>query len=632
MSNYRNKIVRWLTTPYSKGLVAVLFFLVIVPSLLNAQTFYSTRTDYLKIKTDKQVLINEFVSSAIDTTVLFAADMPFRNAMGGMGFSSPLLKFNASKRNIGFTYFQLPLHDSRISLQDVLYYKTLGPFADVSGAAGAGNLQQFKFLFTQTFFKKVNFTLRLNRNTFIGQYTRQNSLLNNVYLSSNYESTNKKFGYYFVALQNTNLNSESGGIVDGTLNSTTAFLRKSLLNVNLSSASRENRQVLLQAKPYFLLNAGRSNPKALHYLQMSAGADMQSIKYLDAKSASDGFYNTFNYDTLRTRDSSNVKQFTNDISYVLKGKNNGFGFSLGYKNEQIRTWQKNTSYFDNGIVHAEAMLNKVLKQSDSNSTNNSTLHLQASTDQVLHGYNAGDLASRLQLCFLQSKKWNTQLTAAFGFENRKPDQNFLIWRSNHFEWRNHFQQQQIFDAGLGFKLNKIIAFDVLYQSINHLLYFDSTAAPAQLQEKTNNLAASLSFSKVFLKHIGIYVSHTYQQTSAAEVLKVPAQTSVVKLYYHADVKNKPLQINIGAQLRFYQSYNVYAYMPATQVFYLQNARNSGNFPYLDVYLSGRIRPVTFFVKLENILAGYAGYDYFLVAGYYQPELAFRMGITWQFWD
>ena len=139
-------------------------------------------------------------------------------------------------------------------------------------------------------------------------------------------------------------------------------------------------------------------------------------------------------------------------------------------------------------------------------------------------------------------------------------------------------------------------------------------------------------SKVFLKHLGIYVSHTYQQTSAAEALKVPAQISVAKLYYQGNLSNNALQLNIGTQLRFYQSFNVYAYMPSTQVFYVQNSRNSGNFPYVDVYLSGRMRPVTFFVKLENILAGYAGYDYFLVAGYYQPELAFRMGITWQFWD
>jgi hypothetical protein len=552
--------------------------------------------------------------------------------MGGMGLSSPLVKFSASKRNIGFTYFQLPLSDSRFGLQDVLYYRTVGPFADLRGAAGAGNLQQFKFLFTQTFFKKANVTLRLNRNTFIGQYTRQNSLLNNVYLSSNFESNNKKFGYYFVVLQNTNLNSESGGIANGILNSTTAFLRKSLLNVNLSSASRENRQVLVNAKPYFLLNANKKDAMAQHYIQLNATADLQSIKYSDANSANDGFYSAFNYDSTLTRDSSNIKQFTNDVSYVLKGNNNAYGFSLGYKNEQIRTWQKNTRHYDNGIVHAAFSLNKKLGQKDSTSAPNSTMALLGSAEQVLHGYNAGDVASRLQISLAQSKKWQTEFTAAFGFENRKPDQNFLQWKSNHFEWLNYFQQQQILDAGVGFKLNKILSFDVLYQSINHLLYFDSTAAPAQLQGKANNLAASLTLSKVFMKHLGVYVSHTYQQTSAAEVLKVPAQISVAKLYYQGNLSNNALQLHIGTQLRFYQSFNVYAYMPSTQVFYVQSSRNSGNFPYVDVYLSGRIRPVTFFVKLENILAGYAGYDYFLVAGYYQPELAFRMGITWQFWD
>jgi hypothetical protein len=73
-------------------------------------------------------------------------------------------------------------------------------------------------------------------------------------------------------------------------------------------------------------------------------------------------------------------------------------------------------------------------------------------------------------------------------------------------------------------------------------------------------------------------------------------------------------------------------MPATQVFYLQSAVRTSTFPYVDLYLSGRIRPVSFFVKAENLLANILGNNYFLQPGYFQPNTAIRLGISWMFFD
>jgi hypothetical protein len=73
-------------------------------------------------------------------------------------------------------------------------------------------------------------------------------------------------------------------------------------------------------------------------------------------------------------------------------------------------------------------------------------------------------------------------------------------------------------------------------------------------------------------------------------------------------------------------------MPASQVFYLQDRYTTGEYPFLDVYLNARIRPVNIFVKIENVLYGYAGKSYSFVPGYYQPDRAFRFGISWMFFD
>ena len=73
-------------------------------------------------------------------------------------------------------------------------------------------------------------------------------------------------------------------------------------------------------------------------------------------------------------------------------------------------------------------------------------------------------------------------------------------------------------------------------------------------------------------------------------------------------------------------------MPSTQVFYIQDRVKTGQYLYTDFYINERIKPVQFFLKIENILQGLVGKNYSLVPGYYQPDRAFRFGLTWMFFD
>jgi hypothetical protein len=89
---------------------------------------------------------------------------------------------------------------------------------------------------------------------------------------------------------------------------------------------------------------------------------------------------------------------------------------------------------------------------------------------------------------------------------------------------------------------------------------------------------------------------------------------------------------MGAQLQLYEAFYSYGYMPSTQAYYLQEGFSTETYPFVDVYLNVRIRPVSVFLKIENLLQGYAGYNYAFLPGYYQPDRAFRFGINWLFFD
>ena len=104
------------------------------------------------------------------------------------------------------------------------------------------------------------------------------------------------------------------------------------------------------------------------------------------------------------------------------------------------------------------------------------------------------------------------------------------------------------------------------------------------------------------------------------------------IYYTGNLFKNNLQLQVGVQGEYYNAFKAYGYMPATNQFYSQNRYMVGEYPFVDVFLNARIRPVQFFVKVENVLYGLMGTNYDFVQGYMQPDRAFRFGLTWMFFD
>jgi hypothetical protein len=252
--------------------------------------------------------------------------------------------------------------------------------------------------------------------------------------------------------------------------------------------------------------------------------------------------------------------------------------------------------------------------------------------QVISGYNAGDVLYKGDLNFLPNRSKRTQFYATVSFENRRPDEIYMQWSANNFYWQTNFRQQQKFELLAGAQVGKWLSVSMVQQNIHNYLYFDSLALPEQHIGMVLNTSLSVSLSHVFFHHLGTRIEQRVQMTNKTDIQRFPSQYTKLNLYYTGSLFHNALQLNIGTQVQLYQGFTPYAYMPSTQIYYLQNKANPGAYPYTDVYLSGRIRPVTFFIKMENVLRELGGINYYLVAGNYQPERAFRMGLTWLFFD
>jgi len=597
------------------------------------QVFYSVNPDYLKSKTEQNNLLSTYKLNYPDTSIIEQANYFPRNYMGNMGLASPDHIWRYGTDDIGFRFVQSPLTIDKFKENDVKYYRSVGPYASLNGIAGSKEFQIFKLQFTHTYKDKVNITVGFNRYTSKGFYLKQQTYTNNFYLSSNYTTRKKRAGYYFFILNNGNKNQENGGIQDGLLTDSSMIFDKALFKVKLSNANRDNREFKVMVNPWIRLNGNDSTAKIHHYAQLKSTFSNNSYRYKDLGIRTDKFYKLAYLDTARTIDSSHVRKFTNELSYSLLTANNKFGFSFGYKNEINQVWQKIDSVFMNHIAQSDLVYRTIVISKDSSDKREKFFETRFNIQYVFEGANSGDHKAESNTVFSFNEIKKREIFLNILYENRSADYIYNNWVSNHFFWFNNgFKAQQQYQVKLGVNLSRIFSASVFYQAITNYLYFNTLAKPAQYSGTINNLGLNLNFTKIFFKHLGLGLNYIYQNTSKTTYVRVPGHIATAKVFYNGSLSHDNLRLQIGAQIQAYESFYSYAYMPSTQVFYLQDNFRTSRYPYLDVYLSARIRPVSFFLKVENVLQTLSGPGYSFVPGYYQADLAFRFGLTWMFFD
>lgn len=621
-----------ITATLTKGVIKHSLFILLY-LLIHANGFsqsnYSTDKNYLLKRLEKYGYLAPFRSAYHDTSIYRIHEFIPRNFLGNLGLSSPnyALKFNTSM--LGFRLFNEPLEDYKIKDEDIAYYRTKGPFAELSGIAGSKQLQMFRMLFTHSFKKNFNVTMRLNRYSSQGYYLKQQSFTNNFYLSANYQTLNGRFGFNTFVLVNNNKSQENGGIKGDTLSEVNLLVAKNLAPVKLSNASRENKETKYKYSNWFRLNA--NNDAYLNsYVNFTSTFSTNKYKYKDQGISTDNYYLLYYLDTLKTNDSARIRSFINGADISLQTRKKEVAGMIGYNNEIIQLWQKSDTSFMNHIIKSRLNVNKVFRQKDSANflefTNLGTIHYIAAGNQE-GNYK---LESFHTLNIIKKNNLLGRVTLRLMTEERSPDYLFRRWYSNHFIWENTFNNTNTSQAEVGLKI-AMFQITGTYKQIINYIYLDQLAYPMQYSGKINNTALKLNFDHVFFKHLGLSVDQSFQNSSS-NLISLPKSISSASLFYTGFFFKKNLQLCIGGQVNYYDQFTPYAYNPALQSFYLQEKYTAGNFAFVDAFLNARIKPVNFFFKMENVLHGMLGTNYSMVPGYYQPERAIRFGLTWTFFD
>jgi hypothetical protein len=119
------------------------------------------------------------------------------------------------------------------------------------------------------------------------------------------------------------------------------------------------------------------------------------------------------------------------------------------------------------------------------------------------------------------------------------------------------------------------------------------------------------------------------QTAGNEFVRVAPFYLRSSFYYENKLFKKALLLQAGFDIYYGLGYTGYGYNPALMSFFLQEgqARVAG-YPYLDVYVSAKIKRFRIFLHAGHLNQGFPKPAYFTTPGYAMQDRSFRLGIRW----
>nr|MDQ3049196.1 putative porin [Bacteroidota bacterium] len=355
--------------------------------------------------------------------------------------------------------------------------------------------------------------------------------------------------------------------------------------------------------------------------------DDNYFKYQDDLPLS-GFYSDIYADSLKTFDSTYFFKIENEIAWERldnkrhRGAKDLLGLSFSVKDQLVRIQQREIDTVFNNVSAAGKLYNTY-------SLNR--FFWEVSAKYTLAGYNAGDqlYGARIKKGFGDSLN---MITLAVSSNEKEADFIYNHFSSNHFKWENNFiktkEQKVELDVVSG-KWNAAMGGAIsLYSNIP---YFDNYARSRQY------IGTIPVYSAYIKKNVSLMNWHldnkiNYQYVPDSTVIRLPALVLQHSLYYENDVFKGAMNLQIGFSVFYNSEYFADRYMPATGQFYLQDDKKYGNYPVIDFFINTQIKQARIFFKIDHLNSGLMGNGYVLTPSYPLNDRAFKLGISWKFFD
>ena len=237
-------------------------------------------------------------------------------------------------------------------------------------------------------------------------------------------------------------------------------------------------------------------------------------------------------------------------------------------------------------------------------------------------------------------------------KNLNPTFYYRHFHSKHYWWDNN-DLSKIMRTRIEGKLNIDrwrTQLKVGVENIKNYTYLDNTSIQVtDKQDKVsykNNIAVSQHseniqvFNAALRQDFKLGILHldneiVYQKSSNQQVLPLPDLVLYHNLYIQFGLAKKVLNIELGADVRYFTQYYAPDYAPAIGQFYLQNPDTRfklGGYPLVNAYLTLHLKRTRIFVQMYNLIQGTGEKSYFLAPHYPLNPRILKLGLSWNFFD
>ena len=514
----------------------------------------------------------------------------------------------------------------------------------------------FHALHTQNVNPFFNFGAEVSLRTSEGQYLNQRARTVNYRGWLSYI----KGDYSLHAGFNNNLFriNENGGLENDSLfRHTTGDERTYSTNLNDARSQIRNNDLQITQRYRFGKESAAGDTSSLKGIgrlrerTTKTGSLIHTIRYVrdwrmyedDFSLSGPGFYNHFYNDSLTTSDSTFHRILSNTLQLMLDENPNrktDFGAKIFVTHELTRyVFNKPVDTIftaDNDTIIDDL----VSRHYNDISVGASLVHTVGKGwnwifkgKTWLSGYRAGDILLSGEITkFIPGRKEPSFISVAGRFSLTEPDYYYQHFASNHFIWENDFSKIKELLATLDYN-NPNLGLDVraFYSVLTDYIYMDNDTMPAQFS-KGMLLMGGVAREHLVLGPFNSIQTLAYQFASNRFVVRIPDIAYFTSTFMAFTLVKDVLTMEAGFDFYYNTSFSAYAFMPATGMFYNQDVCKLGNYPYLDAFITARLKRTRAFFKVEHPYAQMIGKNYFNVLHYPMPGMAIKFGLSWSFYD
>ncbi len=598
-----------------------------------------------------------FDSSINDFTkrFLIPADYYF---LGNTGSAAKSLQFSPILKagwDAGFHAFDI----YRIKPEETRFFNTTRPFTELGYVIASKQEQLVSVLHTQNINPNWNFAFEYRLLNSPGTFKNQNTSQSSYRLSSYYQSPNRRYHLFFIAINNKIQSAENGGLRnDKLLDSLPEFSDRKTIPVYLGAVQpvavspfstavatgnkyKIGNIFLRQQYDLGKKDSIQTDSVTIHLFypkfRMEHSIQLNNYTYQYSDAVVDPyndtnfyrpFYNFFSMPaTYQVQDK--WSELVNDFSLYQfpDTKNSQQFFKLGASLQNLK------GHFDGGSVNYH---NTWVHGEYRNKTRNQKWDVEALGELYLTGLNAGDYSAfgslrrfvSKQLGFLQVGFQNVNRTPSFIFNSAS---SFNVANVSDFKKENTIRIFASIDQP-----QRNLRLTGNYYLLTNYSYFSDYYHAAQ-SEVFNLLQVKAEKEFRLRKHLQWILEVTLQQRAGNGNVNVPLLFARSRIGYQGSLGFKNLQLATGLEIKYNTPYRADGYSPVLgQFFYRDTGRVSLKVPFINAYFHFRVKRFTTYIRVENLntvrVKNGFGFTNNNIAtdGYPYPGMQVRIGIFWSF--